>query len=225
MLKNMLFWFFIYFFTIIFKSYSNTDSLDALKSEAGGLFSGFSGNFTLVSASGQLSSGKIDYHYPNKIRIIFSNGKNIITDGRSLWLYNPNNLICVKQDVAGSSGGMFSLLKSYNYERQGKRHVFINEKKHIKRIVIATSKGMLKNIKLVSKNGETTITFSNIIITKRIKSSLFYFKNVDAQVIENPLNNWMPKKIFANDNTCLDDIYRKILSAMSILYILSFIRG
>ena len=192
-LKNMLFRFFIYPLIVIvgttFKLHSNTDPLDNLKAEIGGLFSGFSGNFTLVSASGQLNSGKIDYHYPDKIRIIFSNGKNIITDGRSLWLYNPNSLICVKQDVAGSSGGIFSFLQGYDHERQGNWHIFTNEEKPIQRLIIATSKGMLKNIKMISKNGETIINFSNIIITKGMKPSLFYFKNVDAQVIENPLNN------------------------------------
>ena len=170
--------------------YSNASSLlYSLKNNLEGMFASFNGNFTLVSASGQLSSGKIYYQYPNKVRLVFSNGKNVITNGRFLWLYNPDNLICVKQDVAGSSGGILSLLKHYSGQKIGERYIFTDKDKKIKKIAITVSRGMLKNISLTSSVGETIISFSNIVITKGMRSSTFYFKDVQAQVIENPLND------------------------------------
>ena len=170
--------------------YSDTlNLLDSLRNDVSGLFSSFSGNFALVSASGQLSTGKIYYQYPNKMKLTFSSGGNIITDGRFLWLYNSSNLICAKQDVAGSSGGIFSLLEDYNHQKEGARYVFTNEHNKIYKIIITVSGGMFKNIKLIRETGETSISFSNIVIRKGMRRTLFYFKDVNAQVIENPLNN------------------------------------
>ena len=162
-----------------------------MKSKIPGVYTSFKGNFTLISGSGQLESGQIYYQYPNKIRIKLADKKLIITDGKFLWMCNPAHAICAKQDVGGTSGGIAALLKNYICSKQGNSYLFESnhESKELKKIIINVDKGMLKSVKFSTEKGTYTANFLNLTVGVGLKNSLFYYKEANTQIFENPLNN------------------------------------
>ncbi len=166
--------------------------IEKLKSQIPGFYSSFQGNLTFVYGSGVVNSGKIYYQYPNKLRVKLSSGRLILTDGKFLWMCTPSKLICFKQDVDSSlsSGGIFNILDDYEGKKEFGHYIFTAlESENEKKIIMSISNKMLKSVKWKSKKNNFTVSFSNLIIGASLKSSLFYYKDSNAQILENPLNN------------------------------------
>ena len=104
---------------------------------------------------------------------------------------DPVTAVCFKQDVSGTSGGITAVLQNYTGSKQGNSYIFKSnsDARDIKQIVIHSDDHMLKSVKFSTEKGEYTANFSNIAIGVGLKASLFYYKDANTQVIENPLNN------------------------------------
>ncbi len=174
-----------------FSTFAEISYVDQLKNQIAGLYSSFKGNFTLIYPSGEIISGKIYYQYPNKLRVKLSSGGLIVTDGKFLWMCKPTKHLCFRQDVTGSDLGILSLLDTYEGKKKGKNSYSFTKSDGESNIFffISTQNQMLKNIKYQSANNNFTINFYNLTIGTSLKSSLFYYKNSNTQIIENPLNN------------------------------------
>ena len=179
-----------FLFLLLQDAGAQSTHLQELKSNIAGLYSRFTGNITIIANSGQISSGKVYYQHPNKLRVKLSNGRLIITNGKFLWMCEPSRSVCFKQDVGGLGGGVMTLLKNYASQKQGDRYVFTapNSEK-IKKVIISAQDSMLKSVELSTAEGSIAVNFSNLTIGIGLKSSLFYYKDSNTQIIENPLNN------------------------------------
>ncbi len=166
------------------------DVLKKLKNQIPGMYTSFSGNFTSISSSGKLSSGKIYYQYPGKLYLKKSDGSIIATNGHYLWIFKPKLKLCIRQDVDGLTDGIFGMLKEYSGSAKENVFVFENEELKIHRIIVRVENKMLKSIKLMKQDSEDTISLSEIVVGSGIKASLYNYKPpVDAQLIINPMNN------------------------------------
>ena len=169
---------------------AQSNHLQELKSKVPGLYSRFTGNITIVANSGQISSGKVYYQYPNKLRVKLASGRLIITNGKFLWMCEPSRSVCFKQDVGGLGGGVMALLKNYESQKQGDRYVFTStNSEKINKVIINAQESMLKSVEWSTTEGSIAVSFSNLTVGIGLKSSLFYYKDSDTQIVENPLNN------------------------------------
>lgn len=166
---------------------------EELKTELGGLFTSFTGNFNYSNSKGAFYGGKIYYQYPNKVHIELATKKVIATNGIYLWIYNPETSVCIRQTVEPGDMGIFSRLdESYDLRREQNRFVF--EKLDIlgaveKKVVIDVENSMLKAIQIQENDETVNISFSNVETDIGIKAALFNYKPpTDAQLLENPLN-------------------------------------
>ena len=173
--------------------YSQSDNhIEALRSQISGLYSSFQGNITFIYGSGGGSLGKIYYQYPNQLRVQLSGGRLLLTNGKFLWMCTPSKLVCFKQDVNSTlaSGGILNVLKAYEGKKEFGHYLFKKIKsENQEKIIVSTSNKMLKSVKWESKKNNFAIHFSNLTIGASLKSSLFYYKDSNTQIFENPLNN------------------------------------
>jgi outer membrane lipoprotein-sorting protein len=150
-------------------------------------------------SSGETYTGSFKYMSPGKIYIKFSSpsGKVIVSNGRSLWVYNPGSNICGIQDLGGGgSGGIAALTTGYFaiVTAQGPGGYTIklksNDKSFSEIILMVDSTFFLKKAILKSKDGGTyNFSISNVNTSAAVIPSIFDF-NVpsNSQVVKNPLN-------------------------------------
>jgi len=165
------------------------DAVSILRGKIGGLYSSFSGNFTIATAGGKVKAGKIFYQAPNKVHIKMS-GSVLASNGRYIWTYNSSTGLCGKQDAGGASGGILGLLRGYIGTVRGSSLVFKNKEGFYDEITVKTSNGMVRSVRLKRGSETSTVSFSGIKIGAGMRASLFNYKPPpSARLIENPLNN------------------------------------
>jgi len=156
-----------------------------------GFESSITADFTYTSATGESYTGQLYYESPGKLHVKLSDNKVIATNGKFLWVYNPETMTCAKQTVGEPGGGIQRLLKEeYLVESTEDKVSYVYPHGAIKEMVIEHSNGDLKNIRLNVLDNWITMSFSNIQIGAGIKGTLFNYRPpTDAQVVENPLNS------------------------------------
>ena len=180
----------ISFLTISLFSVSSLypNALADLRKNAGGLYSSFTANFNLISASGSTVTGKI-YYRLGQVHIRLSNGHIIATNGRHIWFFNPRSAVCAKQDVGGVSGGLLGVLASYSGKRNGNSYVFTKPNAYFKQIMVRVSGGMVRNVHFIRDSNSFSISLSAVKVGGGIPAGKFTFKPPPhVRVVENPLN-------------------------------------
>jgi outer membrane lipoprotein-sorting protein len=189
-------------FILIIGSFSNlysmtgSDALAKFRSVMYGIPK-MTGIITWTTPSGHSSVASFKYMSPGKIYVKFSNpsGKTIVSNGKTLWVYNSSSKICGIQDLSrGLSGGIAGFTNGYNaiVVSQGNGYTLKlknSSKKYSEIILILTPSFFLKKAILKSGNGSFTFSLSNINTKVGVVNSLFNF-NVpsNAQTVKNPLN-------------------------------------
>ena len=160
---------------------------DAMKEQVKGLYTSFRASVAITSSSGQITTGKIMYQYPGKLRLETATGI-IATNGTHLWIHNKASAICARQDVSGVSGGLLGVLSRYEGVAQGGSFVFKKPGAYYDEIIVQAAGGMIRSVKLKHDEESTTYSFSNVQIDTGISGAMFNYKPSGAQIIENPLN-------------------------------------
>lgn len=156
------------------------------------------GAVSITSTTGEMMSGSFKFMAPGKFYIKFSApaGKIIATNGKKLWVYDPNDNVCGVQDVGGGgSGGIAGIINGYmSIASSGGSDTTIrlkNPKKDFRDIIIQVDSSYLpKKITFRRENGDgMAVSFSNLTANDPMSPGLFDF-NVPAnvQLVKNPLN-------------------------------------
>jgi outer membrane lipoprotein-sorting protein len=156
------------------------------------------GVISITYSSGEVMTGAFRYA-SGKFAIKFSSpsGKEIVTNGRKLWVYDKGNNVCGVQDVDGSPrGGIAGLLNGYMAiaSQAGASDTMIKLKspdktyRDITLVVDATY--MVKKAVFRNEKGDGfTVTFSNILMNESVSPGSFDFNvPANAQVVKNPLD-------------------------------------
>ena len=138
-----------------------------------------------TNSTGVTYTGSFKYMNPGKIYIKFSSpsGQIIVSNGRSLWVYNPGNNICGVQDLAGGgSGGIAAFTSGYLaiVTAQGPGGYTIklknNEKTYNEILLSLDSSFFLKRVIFKTKKGDSiSFSLSNISTTAPVVASIFSF--------------------------------------------------
>lgn len=158
-----------------------------------------SGTISWTTSAGFTYTGTFKYKAPDKLYLNFTapSGKVIVTNGRSLWVFDKSSNVCGIQDVGGGySGGVASLVSGYNamLASQGLGGYTIKlrnfEKAFPELVIVTDANFLLRKLILKDKNGDsTTYTISNLTAGQNIPSGHFDFKPpTSAQTVRNPLN-------------------------------------
>lgn len=139
------------------------------------------------------TTGLMSYKKPNSIYVKLSDGRVISANGRHLWFYSPARAIAGKQDLRGSSGGLYGLLTGYeNVTASGKTIRLLSDRKGYEEITVSlTPNNILKTIRMKPRGSSNfvEITLSGVQTNIGLPSSLFNFHPPSsAQIVENPLN-------------------------------------
>lgn len=167
------------------------DEIDDIRSQIKGLATNFSSSFSYSTSTGDLYTGEIYYQYPNKLHIQLSDKRVIATNGKYLWVYEPETKICARQMVKEeTSGGLFYLLKGgYTVQEENGRYIFKRPGALMHEVTIKVENSILKSIQFKVAEDIINVSFSNVVTNTGMKASLFNYKpDPDAQLIENPLN-------------------------------------
>jgi len=189
---------------IVFVNPQKALEVDDVEGKIKGLFTSFTANFSYSSTVGDkngesvdLYTGKIYYQYPNKLNIQISDGRVIATNGKYLWVYNPDTKICGRQAVKEENiGGLFYFLHGgYSVQEDNGRYIFQRPGSALGEVTLKVDGDILKSVQFKIKDNVNKIdtvinaSFSNVVTDTNIKASLFNYKpDPDAQLIENPLN-------------------------------------
>jgi len=158
-----------------------------------------SGVISITYATGETMTGSFVYARPNKLHIKFSNpsGKEVVTNGRKLWVYSPSSKICGSQDLdPGLSGGLGAVVNGYpaimtSQRSDGYTVKLKDDTKHYSEIQLGLSRDFFpeKMVFRTSDGKGFTIILTNINFSPRVIDSFFDF-NVpsNCQVVKNPLN-------------------------------------
>jgi len=176
--------------SILFGSFVVYADSGTLKSKISGIYSSFSANFSYTNGGGSVSTGKIYYRYPGNIHVRFSDGRVIAANGIYVWLFNPGNMVCAKQTLGGTGGGILGLIRGDYTMRQVKdRFIYESETERIKQVIVDTNNSMIKNLRISIGEQVYNFSFSNVVIGGNAPASYFTYKPpTDAQLVENPLN-------------------------------------
>lgn len=188
---------FLFFLMTTFSTYGI--ELDAFLQYIPGMHTSFfaevSFETTLEDGTVKKESADLYYKYPDKMHINWiSSGKIIATNGRSVWLYNPESLICIKQTVEkDSTEGFIKVLMDYkiNEVLDGETRTirFIKFQETFYEVLIVLVKETLSEVVFKDKDTTEKIIFHSLKSDIEFKSSLFYYKPpFFVQVVENILN-------------------------------------
>lgn len=186
---------FVIFFAGFFTKQTSAQSA-SLVSLLSGVRTSFKANISYFVNGNLTHQGKISYSYPNKLYINFSNGDEIVSNGKYLWLYDSESLLCAKQEVSGNSF-VLSLGKNRSEVNGNRIVVFSGNEK----ITVVVKDKLPQSISFqqsgantLNKNSGVRISFSNFQTGVQINQSLFYYKPpTSAQVIENPFKKLRSK--------------------------------
>jgi len=157
------------------------------------------GQIALSYSSGEMFTGSFKYMAPGKFDIKFSvpSGKEIITNGRKLWVYDKSSNVCGVQDVDRSlSGGVAGFISGYMAiaSSSGAADTIIKLKspnKFYRDISITVdSSFMIKKAVFRNEKGDGfQATFSNITFNEQIAPGAFDFSvPPNVQLVKNPLD-------------------------------------
>ncbi len=155
------------------------------------------GTISWTGDSGMMYTGNFKYLAPGRIFVKFSNpsGKIISSNGRKLWVYNPQSNICGVQEVGGASGGIAGLVSGYSAIAMGGKSGYTiklkNNDRHYSSItLVVDSSFLLKKAVLQTKDGGgMTISLSGVVAGEGMSPGLFDFNPpVSSQTVNNPLN-------------------------------------
>jgi len=155
------------------------------------------GTISWTGDSGMMYTGNFKYLAPGRIFVKFSNpsGKIISSNGRKLWVYNPQSNICGVQEVGGASGGIAGLVSGYSAIAMGGKSGYTiklkNNERHYSSItLVVDSSFLLKKAVLQTKDGGgMTISLSGVVTGEGMSPGLFDFNPpVSSQTVNNPLN-------------------------------------
>ena len=158
-----------------------------------------SGIVSMTNDSGETMTGAFVYVKPNKFHIKFSNpsGKEIITNGRKLWVYSSHSKICGAQDLDTTfSGGLGGMVSGYPAAMAlPKPDGYTLKLKDDTRFYTDIQLGLTRDffpekMTFHTKDGKgITIVLTNLNFSPRVIDSFFDF-NVpsNCQVVKNPLN-------------------------------------
>ena len=158
-----------------------------------------SGVASITYDSGESMTGAFVYAKPNKFHIKFSNpsGKEIITNGRKLWVYSSVSKLCGVQDLDTTfSGGLGGVVSGYpailtSQRADGYSLKLKDDTKHYAEIQLGLTHDFFPE-KMVFRTADGkgfTVILSNMNFSPRVIDSIFDF-NVpsNCQVVKNPLN-------------------------------------
>lgn len=139
------------------------------------------------------ATGLMSYKKPSSLYVKLSDGRIISANGRHLWIYSPARAIAGKQDLKGSSGGLYGLLNGYeNISASGKTLRLQSDRKPYEEILISlTPNNVLKSIRMKPRGSTNVIdiSLSGVQTNIGLPASLFnYHPPSSAQIVENPLN-------------------------------------
>ncbi|MBN2435284.1 MAG: outer membrane lipoprotein carrier protein LolA [Spirochaetes bacterium] len=148
-----------------------------------------------MSTEGGMMNGTFSYKSPGKIHVQFDNGKTIVSNGRKLWVYNPESGICGVQDLGGGgSGGIASLIDGYTaMAREGGSGAVIKltGSGYYDDITIITDGSyMLRSATFNnSSGGGFSVNLSGVQLNLGLPGGMFdYSVPANAQLVNNPLN-------------------------------------
>ena len=180
-------------YLFIFTSFTFGSPYESLKSRLGLFYSKFAANIVVENMnSNSIQQGKLLYEYPSKLNFTLTTGEIIASNGFFLWVFNPNNATCIKQDLHddNSTGGILSILKNSDGSEVNGKYTFTNFARTFSNIIITATDNILQEIQLVYNNGKGyRIRFSNIQKGVSFPASKYNFKPpINSQIIENPIN-------------------------------------
>ena len=153
------------------------------------------GTISWSHSSGMMYTGTFSYKAPGKIYVTFSRppGKSIISNGRTLWVYNSVSKVCTIQELSGGgSGGIAGIVRGYNAIASPNKAGYTiklknNEKKFTDITILVDTSFLLRRVMLKTGNGETLIiNLSDVNTGVDIRPDIFDFKVPEnAQIIKN----------------------------------------
>lgn len=157
-----------------------------------------SGMVSINYDSGESMTGSFVYARPDKLTIKFTNpaGKQLTTNGRKLWVYNPASKVCAVQDLDETvSGGLGAMVAGYPSIAIPRGNGYIlklkDEQKHYQEIQISLTRDYFPEmITCRTADGRGfTVTLTNLNFSPTVIDSVFEF-NVpsNCQVVKNPLD-------------------------------------
>ncbi|MDI7186083.1 outer membrane lipoprotein carrier protein LolA [Leptospira santarosai] len=167
---------------------SGRDKLNALLGRMGEI-SSLRANVTINNEI----SGTLSFKKPNYLHVKFSDGRVVSSNGRFLWFYSPARAIVGKQDLRGTSGGVFGLLGGYEEITQvgGSIRLKSPTKSYEEIVVTMNPDNTPKSLRMKRRGSTeyTSISFSGVQTNVGLSASLFNFSAPSsAQIVENPLN-------------------------------------
>lgn len=155
------------------------------------------GVVSITYSSGESMVGAFKYMSPGKFAIKFTSpAKDVVTNGKRLWIYDRGNNMCGVQDVSASySGGIAGYIKNYMALASGSGNDTMIKLKSSTQfyrdiIIMVDSSYMVKKVTFRTEKGDGfSATFSNLVFNESFPPGAFDF-NVpsNAQVVKNPLD-------------------------------------
>jgi len=157
------------------------------------------GVISWLNSSGKSYTGSFQYMNPGNIYVKFSNprGKELVTNGKKLWVYDPIQKVCGIQNLSEKlSGGLGNMLRGYMaiISSQAPDNYIIklkNPDRYYSDIELSLdSTFLMKKIIITNRNGKSTsFSISNINLSATIMKNIFDYKvPANTQLIKNPLN-------------------------------------
>ncbi len=185
MKRRIIYLFLIIVFPLTTDLYSLTgeEAVDRFKSRMNGIGT-MTGTISWSHSSGLMYLGNFKYMAPGKIYITFSRppGKSIISNGKTLWVYNSESKVCNVQDLSGGvSGGIAGMVRGYNAIATTSKTGYTiklrnNEKRFTDITILVDSSFLLRRAMLKTAVGETLIVhLSNVVTGVNIRPDIFDF--------------------------------------------------
>jgi outer membrane lipoprotein-sorting protein len=153
------------------------------------------GTISWSHSSGLMYTGNFTYMSPGKIYVTFSRppGKSIISNGRTLWVYNSESKVCTIQDLSGGgSGGIAGIVRGYSAIATSSKTGYTiklknNEKRFTNITLLVDSSFLLRRVMLKTGTGETLIiNLTDVNTGVDIRRDIFDFNIPEnVQIIKN----------------------------------------
>jgi outer membrane lipoprotein-sorting protein len=156
------------------------------------------GTISWSHSSGLMHTGNFTYMAPGKIYVTFSipPGKSIISNGRTLWVYNSESKVCNIQDLSGGgSGGIAGMVRGYSAIATPSKAGYTIKLKNIEKrftdiTILVDSSFLLRRVMLKTGTGETLIiNLTDVNTGVEVRPDIFDFTIPEnVQIIKNPVD-------------------------------------
>ena len=157
------------------------------------------GVISWTALDGQTYSGSFKYLAPDRIYVKFSSPteKVLVSNGKTLWIFNPGNKMCGVQELAkgSTSGGIANLVTGYNGIASGGDTGYTiklkNDDKQYPEIILSVDLSYLLRGAIFKREDGRILSFSisDVSTKAEVRPTLFDFKvPKGVQIIKNPLN-------------------------------------